>query len=72
MTARDTLRNLTVPLAIVVLVACLTAVLQVPGWMLALLAELSEAAVIAGQAHLTRRVVIVTDVRYPYRPRGTR
>lgn len=76
MTARDQLRGLTAPLAIVVvLVAVLTAALQVPRWTLALAAELAEAAVIAGQAaqaHLTGRVVVVTSAHYPYRPGGAR
>lgn len=77
MTARDTLRNLTIPLAIVVaLVAVLVALLQIPRWVLALAAELAELLVIAGQAaqdHLAgRQVAVITNVPYArrFRPAG--
>jgi hypothetical protein len=66
MTARDLLRGLAVLWAIVVvLVAVLTAALQVPRWTFAVLAELSEAAVVVGQAthaHLTGRTVVITSL----------
>lgn len=71
MSARETLRGLTVPAATVfVFLACLTGLLQVPRWLLALAAELAEVAVVAGTValtHLAGRVVVITDDTRPYR-----
>ncbi len=72
MSARQTLRGLTIPLAVVVcLLAILTALLQVPRWTLALAAEAAEALVVAGQAaqdHLTGRpIAVITSAPYARR-----
>lgn len=70
-TARETLRGLTVPAAAVfVVLALLTALLQIPRWLLAVAAEIAEVVVIAGQAaqdHIAGApVAVVTTV--PLRP----
>jgi hypothetical protein len=64
-TARETLKQLTVPVAAaVVVLAVLTALLQVPRWLLAALAEITDALVDAGHAaqdHLTgQQPVLIT------------